>query len=111
MAISATGDANFRAWLNQPADERSAGQPLITWLAFHLHQLRPDLQHTFPNIFDHDRWAFAEWFAGSAGSDHQLDYDWFVKPVADSLEQARRDQLVQNRGCPYFLFRKPMIFY
>lgn len=81
----ATGvEDSFLCWLNQPVD-RVVGQPSITNLALSIYDMRADLQTVFPDPTGTHRLAFADWFVRSAAQDHRLDYDIFVKPVADSI--------------------------
>ncbi len=91
------GQDTFLAWLNQSVDKPAIDQPIITNLGLGIYNLRVDLQKAFPDPLRVNRWAYAEWFVHSTEQDHQLDYDIFIKLVADSLTQARQAQVTVLR--------------
>ena len=66
---------------------------MITHLVWHIYQLRSDLQLLFPDPLAENRWAFVEWFMQSAQQDHRLDYDIFMKPMAEALATAHQERL------------------
>jgi len=80
------------SWANASAEPDTVkGQsavPLITNLAAFIYKLRPDLQSTFPDIFDANRIGYAIWFLRYAHYAYQLDQR-FLTPVASSWLRRR----------------------
>jgi Sulfotransferase domain len=94
----------FFHWANAAAEEDPVGAeafPRITNLAAFIHKQRPDLQTTFPDIFDLNRLGYAGWFLRYAGHRYQLDrsflipvaLSWISKPAGH--ECSRPPQLVR----------------
>jgi hypothetical protein len=80
----ASVSASFFQWLNAPAEEDASKQravPRVTNLAAFIYSIRPDLQTTFPDIFDADRLGYAAWFLRYAAYAYQLDHR-FLTPIA-----------------------------
>lgn len=84
---------SFLTWLNQPADTPPPGQPVITNLALAIYNQRPDLQRVFPEMLQHQRQTYAQWFVGAAGRDHNLDEDTFIRPMAEALAATYQSQM------------------
>ncbi|MCP4537679.1 MAG: sulfotransferase domain-containing protein [Chloroflexi bacterium] len=90
---TATGDDSFFAWLNAPADADTQGRddhlPVITNLAHHIYDERPDLQTVFPDLFGEDRHQFAHWFITHAPTEYALD-KVFLEPTYSGWWNASR---------------------
>jgi hypothetical protein len=56
----------FYAWLNAPCERIRQDGVLITNLAYHVYQCRPDLAVAFPNLEKDQRAYFAHWFVQNA---------------------------------------------
>jgi hypothetical protein len=56
----------FYTWLNAPCERIRQDGVLITNLAYHLYQCRPDLAAAFPNLEKDQRACFARWFVQNA---------------------------------------------
>jgi hypothetical protein len=85
-------DDSFFAWLNAPcrADPCCGGAvPLVTNLAWNLHQARPDLRRAYPDPFGADRLGFVNWFLIFAMKEFGLDLA-FTAPVLESIAKAGR---------------------
>ena len=103
----------FLAWLNEPVDEASHGQALLTRLALAVYQRRPDLQRAFPDVMGRDRIHFARWFVNQEKNELDLD-EYFVQPMSDHLSRltgSRRLLMQQGfrawiyHSLTHFLFR------
>jgi glycosyltransferase involved in cell wall biosynthesis len=77
------------AWLNQPVSGLSRDIPRLTTAALLLHEMRPDVQASYPDPRADDQAAYAHWFvfygAREAGLDPRL-----VEPVARTLPIRQR---------------------
>ena len=77
------------AWLNQPVSGLSRDVPRLTTAALLLHEMRPDVQSSYPDPRAEDQEAYAHWFvfygAREAGLDRRL-----VEPVARTLPVRQR---------------------
>jgi glycosyltransferase involved in cell wall biosynthesis len=77
------------AWLNQPVFGLSREAPRLTTAALLLHEMRPDVQSSYPDPRSEDQAAYAHWFvfygAREAGLDRKL-----VDPVARTLPIRQR---------------------
>ncbi len=92
------GQDTFLGWLNQPISQSIMGQPLLTNLALSLYNLRVDLQRAFPDVLGSQQLVYAEWFINNAGRDHQLDYDSFIKPVAENMAKMWQTEVAFLHG-------------
>jgi glycosyltransferase involved in cell wall biosynthesis len=81
------GDDPFRAdhaYLNAPWG--AAPSPLVTRLMRAIWEKRVDLQRAFPDICDHDRAAFVDWFCPHGAAEEQIP-DRFVAPVRQDQQK------------------------
>jgi hypothetical protein len=84
----AGGSDSFFAWLNDPSPRVPATGSVLSNLAVHIHDSRPDLRAAYPELGGTDCRGFAEWFVGHARQEYGLD-EWFIRPVEHTLREGR----------------------
>ena len=75
---------SFFAWLNSPSDRLGDPEPILTNLAVHIYDVRPDLRAKCPTLEGTSRIDFIRWFLKYAQPDYELD-EVFIRPVAESF--------------------------
>ena len=72
---------SFFSWINEAIDGLVAnGQPTLTRLHMEVHNVRSDLQKTFPDPLGADREKFIHWLSENAARDFDLDDVFIAKP-------------------------------
>ncbi|MDP3143639.1 MAG: glycosyltransferase, partial [Candidatus Omnitrophota bacterium] len=82
----AAGKESYFNWLNENIDGKF---PQVTRLMHEAYKQRLDLQRVFPDIFDVDRRAFAEWFLLSAKKEYGFDEAFFPQTAADKTKERK----------------------
>jgi hypothetical protein len=79
------GDRSFFAWLNAPARRETGLRPVLSNLAVHVYDTRPDLRAAFPRLEGFGAVAYTLWFLEHAQREYGLDLA-FVRPVEERFE-------------------------
>jgi hypothetical protein len=79
-------EESFFAWANAPSARAGDAVPLLSNLAVHILQVRPDLHDEIPSLEGWLRTAYIRWFLNNARDDYNLP-DEFIRPMAESFQK------------------------
>lgn len=92
-------EEGFRTLLelwNAPVGTCADGPTGVTRLAFHIYNVRPDVQAAMPDIFGQDRIRFLRWIVESGTREHGL-FDDVLRPALAAIERAESNVERRNQ--------------